>query len=297
MSLDLLEKIVDGLFLLPAANGGRFPQSHCLVVRGEVEVLIDAGCGHDRLREIKCDWNPDVVVASHAHPDHCSGLWLFDEVRLISPSQHADKFWRFEPQSQRFTEPGTLAETWKAFVKNEVGMREIDADEHFADGHRFDFGKINLTAVHAPGHLDDHYVFFEPHHGVALLFDIDLTGFGPWYGHREGDIDMFLAAIERVIALHPRLVVSSHKGVVTDDIEKRLRDYAAVFAARDRQLLAMLTEPLTLDELIAASPFYRGHPYIPPVLRYWEGNMIAKHLTRMAARGEIVREGERWRKG
>jgi hypothetical protein len=138
-------------------------------------------------------------------------------------------------------------------------------------------------------------VLFEPNHGVALTFDIDLSTFGPWYGHAESEIEASLASIQRVAEMRPRIVVSSHKGIITDDIQGRLSRYAAKVEQRDQRLRQMLTTPKTLAALLQPSPIYGGYPYAPHVLSYWEANMIAKHLQRMVDRGEIVVEGARYR--
>ncbi len=77
------------------------------------------------------------------------------------------------------------------------------------------------------------------------------------------------------------MLLSSHKGVITDDIAGRLRAFAAVVEARDRCILEMLVRPRTIVELIEASPIYGGRAYAPGVLDDWEGQMIRKHLERL----------------
>jgi len=292
--LELLQPIIPGLFLLPAENGGRFPQSHSIVVRGEVEALIDAGCGLERLRQLQRAWTPDLVIASHAHPDHVGGLWLFNGQRIFCPLQRAEIFWRIGPQSERLAEPGALAAQWIEFVRAATGVDHVLAGDLYDGGHEFQLGRLRLVALHAPGHLDECYVLFEPHHGVVLTFDIDLTAFGPWYGHRESDIDAMLAAIELVRGLKPRVLVSSHKGIVIDDIDGRLERYAAIVEQRDAKLLELLAAPRSLAELVELSPIYGGFPYVPQVMRYWEGQMLSKHLQRLHGRGAVLRQGERW---
>ena len=290
---DLLVPICPGLYMLPGHPDGRFPRSHAFVVRGEVETLIDAGCGQERLAELLSCWRPDQVIISHAHPDHMSGLWQVQGARVWSPAQRADAFWRFAPQSVRFVGE-ELAPTWVRYIKGFTGVREARATHHFQHGHRFDMGGISLEAIHTPGHMEDHYVLLEPASGTVLTFDIDLTAFGPWYGHAESDIDQSLASIERVAELKPAALVSSHKGPVTNGIQERLRAYAAVVDRRDQLLLDLLSRPRTVAGLVQESPIYRGHPYAPEILKHWEGSMIRKHLDRLAARGAVYQREGRW---
>jgi len=75
--------------------------------------------------------------------------------------------------------------------------------------------------------------------------------------------------------------VSSHKGIFAEDIPARLQRYLDVIPARDQMLRDLLPRVETLDDLIDLSPFYRGYPYAPEVMRYWEGQMIRKHLDRL----------------
>jgi glyoxylase-like metal-dependent hydrolase (beta-lactamase superfamily II) len=285
--------IVPGLDLLAAPDNGRFPHSHSFRVRGSADVLIDAGCGVHRLRTLRERWKPDLVVVSHSHPDHCAGLWLFQDCQVLSPVEHSEIFWQLEPQSERLAGPDH-APAWRAYVSDVLNARDAAATDHFEDGTVLDFGAVTLQCIHTPGHLDDHYILFEPRHGVALTFDIDLTSFGPWYGHDESDIDAFLVSIDRVIDLAPRVLVSSHKGVVTDEIPGRLRRYADIVRWRDERILALLGRPASVEELVARSPIYGGHPFAPSLLRYWEGNMITKHLHRLAADGRAVEDRGSW---
>jgi glyoxylase-like metal-dependent hydrolase (beta-lactamase superfamily II) len=288
-----LKQIVAGLYLLESPGGGRFPHSHSFVIRGDTDVLIDVGCGIERLRELRTRWVPDLVVVSHAHPDHCAGLWLFEDSRIVSPVERSDIFWRLDEQSIRLAGPDN-AEYWKNYVTANLGARGAAADSHFESGQVLDLGTIRLECVHTPGHTDDHYVLFEPNHGIALTFDIDLTSFGPWYGHDESDIELFLESIQKVADLRPAVLVSSHKGIITDDVQGRLQRYAEVIHQRDARILAKLDQPTTVDDLVQTSPIHGGYPYAPDLLRYWESNMITKHLARLAAAGRVLEDRGSW---
>ena len=120
-----------------------------------------------------------------------------------------------------------------------------------------------------------------------MLFagDIDLTSFGPLYAHRESDIDAFLTSIRRVAQRKPRMLVSSHKGVVTDDITGRLERYAAVVEERDAAILALLDTPRTLTGLAKEAPILGKQRYVPKLVRYFETTMIEKHLARRSIGG------------
>jgi len=290
---DVFEKIAPGLFFVEAPDNGRFPNCHSLVADGDRTVLIDAGYGIDRVIASTDGWRPDTVLVSHAHPDHVASLWTFADAEILSPLQRSEIFWRYEPMSVRYGGPDYAA-LWVELVSR-MGIKEITADRHFDDGHVIDSGTVTLECLHTPGHVEDHYVFFEPTHGIVYTGDIDLTTFGPWYGQNEADIDLFLDSIQRVADLKPRMLVSSHKGIITDDIPGRLRRYAGVIEQRDERILALVDAPTTVEDLVEKSPIFGGHPFTPDLLRYWEANMITKHLVRLASHDRAIEDRGVWR--
>jgi glyoxylase-like metal-dependent hydrolase (beta-lactamase superfamily II) len=116
---------------------------------------------------------------------------------------------------------------------------------------------------------------------------MDLSPFGPWYGHPDSEIDDFEASLERVRALKPRMIVSSHMGIVTEDIDARLDSYGGVIAQRERRILNFLSEERTLEEMIQGPLIYSSYPFAPDLLRRWEENMLLKHIARLMERGLV----------
>jgi glyoxylase-like metal-dependent hydrolase (beta-lactamase superfamily II) len=193
--------------------------------------------------------------------------------------------------ARRFICP-SLRQEWISFVRAAVGFREFEPGNSYGAGDRFDLGTLHLVPVHAPGHADDHYCFHFPQAGVMATTDIDLGRFGPWYANDEGDIDAFLASIERVRS-HPfETAVSSHEGVVREGLGERFERFASVFAERDERILGLLERPLDLDALVDEAVVYGSFPVRPGILRFWERQMIEKHLERLAASGRVRRTEE-----
>ncbi|MGD9101255.1 MAG: MBL fold metallo-hydrolase [Anaerolineae bacterium] len=285
MLTSLLE-IIPGLYLVPGEGEGRFPFSHSFLIEGETWALLDTGAGIQRLQRLRetLGSSLDVVISSHSHPDHTAGNWLFDGLPLYAPVQAADSLGRLEVLSERFVEPGPLASAWMRFIRQHMGFRDAPPTHTFDDGHIFDFGGpqggVKLIVLHTPGHTVDHVCFFEPTYGVLLSQDIDLTSFGPWYGHRESDIAQFKASMRRVMALEPRMIVSSHKGVIREDIQGHLARFMAVFDEREARIRRLLEIGYSVADMVDLSPIYGGHPYVPDIMCYWEEQMIRKHVER-----------------
>jgi glyoxylase-like metal-dependent hydrolase (beta-lactamase superfamily II) len=283
----MLTEIAPCIYLVEGESQGRFPFSHSILIRDEVTALIDTGCGIERLERINEEYHPDLVLNSHTHPDHTAGNWVLEGTPLLVPWEGFDTSGQLVKLSNRFTEPGELAQKWRRYVQESMGFRDAQPSGAYGEGRRFRFGAVELVAVYTPGHDTDHYCFFEPRSKILFSFDIDLAPFGPWYGCRASDIDLFEASVRRVQALKPRVVVSSHLGIVGDGIESRFEAYLNVISSRDERILGFLSRERRLPEIVDQALIYGSFPYAPELLRYWEGNMIQKHLHRLVQKGQV----------
>lgn len=51
-----------------------------------------------------------------------------------------------------------------------------------------------------------------------------------------------------------------------------------MFDEREARIRELLAASYTVPEMVDLSPFYGGHPYAPKLMRYWEEQMIRKHV-------------------
>jgi glyoxylase-like metal-dependent hydrolase (beta-lactamase superfamily II) len=288
----MIERIYEGLYLVHGANKGRFPWSHSILAVGDSVVLFDTGCGAEAVEEVKKDYSIDLVINSHTHPDHFSCNHHFQGYELWVPEMFASILPDLESMSRRLAGGGEPAREWLRLVREVLGHVPVPPTGTFWDGDLIDLGPLRFRAVHTPGHTADHFCFLEEGSRILLSFDIDLTPFGPWYGHVECDLEQFCDSLHRVLELQPSMVVSSHRRPITEGIEEEVAAYDAVFVRRNERILGMLKSgPATPEELAALSPIY-GVPETGFVLaRYFEARMVEKHLellerTGLAARGE-----------
>jgi glyoxylase-like metal-dependent hydrolase (beta-lactamase superfamily II) len=128
--------------------------------------------------------------------------------------------------------------------------------------------------------------------GVAFLGDIDLSGFGPYYGDATSSLAEFRRTLARLADLPAKIwVTSHHRGVLTE--RAKFLDALAAFTAkldqREQRLLGLLGErPRTLDELVVCRLLYPpGHQEI------WvdeaERRSISQHLDELLAAGRVAR--------
>jgi glyoxylase-like metal-dependent hydrolase (beta-lactamase superfamily II) len=142
--------------------------------------------------------------------------------------------------------------------------------------------------VHLPGHTRGHSGF-RISQGVFFLSDIDLTGFGPYYGDAWSDLEDFEASLARVRDEEADFYVTSHhKGVIEGRPKflQLLDQFAGVIAKRHDAMLDYLVEPHTIEEMVEHRFIYRPHVETLIVLSV-ESRSATLHLQRMRARGEV----------
>jgi glyoxylase-like metal-dependent hydrolase (beta-lactamase superfamily II) len=284
-----LQVIAPGVFLVPAQNRGLFPCSPSVYVDGDRRILFDAGLGPKAMKEFLSSHEVDLVFLSHTHLDNMAGAWALQSFApLFIPIQAENSCGSMERLKERFFRGHPAAEIWAKVATETMGYRDFAHNRVYKDRDAFDIGSHKLLAIHTPGHCMDHYCFLEQKSGTLLLFDIDLSEWGPWYGDPESDLDQFEASTLLVRSLGVECVVSSHRGVVRQAVDAKLDAFLEIFSRRDQVLLDRLGEPHTAEELATGFPFT---PEFIPALRtlflYWEQNMVTKHLQRLVEGGAV----------
>ena len=266
----------DNIVFVEGLNGGRFPFSNSLLVKGlRKNMLIDVGTGFDVLFKFKD--RVDLVVITHLHPDHFALSYLFKGKRVYIPTVES-KYRRLLDLAYRYVGE-ELADTWLSLVKDVMKAKDPYFTDVYEEGDIFDLGGIEVHPIYAPGHTVGHHVMLIDD-DVVYGADIDLTGFGPWYGHVESDVEEFKKSIRKVMELKPKIYVSGHKPPVKgrEKILEELERYFRKFDEAKMKILKALGEPKSLDELVKMNLIYRRKPYAPKLLEYWEKNMILHNL-------------------
>jgi glyoxylase-like metal-dependent hydrolase (beta-lactamase superfamily II) len=290
------ERISDSIILVRGKSDGRFPYSHSFIIEdGDGgAVLLDTGCGAEALGEVVRRFRVKTIINSHTHPDHSAGNGLFDHsVRVLMPKEGIETGGDVRALSERLAEPGELAAYWREWVIRTMDFRDRRPDGSYHEGDRLAFGSVVLVPLHTPGHTIDHYCLWEPARRILFSFDYDLTSFGPWYGHRESDLGQVRSSLARLSTLDIAILAPSHRGPMTEGIAEGLVRYLGTVERRREKIAALLDDgPVTIARLVDAAPIYGSFPYAEPLLRYWEGKMIEKHLDEMIEEGVVLRDGD-----
>ncbi len=293
----MLEKISEDIVLVKGKNSGRFPYSHSILITSHDNkaVLIDTGCGIEILQQINEKYDIKFIINSHDHPDHCAGNWLFKEKdqKVYIPKEGFDTAGNLLALSERFTEPGFLAKYWREGIAKIMKFKEFQPTHSYDAKSLFEIGEIILQPIYTPGHTIDHYCLFEPNEEILLSFDIDFTSFGPWYGHRESNIPEFKKSIQKLKDLSIKTIVSGHRSVISANFSHHFDTFFDKFKERDERILALLEQDSkSINQLVEKAPIYGSFPYAEPLLRYWEHQMIKKHLKELEQQNLVIRVNE-----
>lgn len=171
-----------------------------IVDAGPVVVVIDPGPDDDsHLRALNrrlAGRTVGVVLVTHSHPDH---LPLAER---LAASHHASV--------RRYPE--------------------------LAGGDVVRAGSLNVTALHTPGHSADHLCFLLAEDGAVFTGDLVLGRGSSMVTYPEGDVAAYLRSLERLAALHPRILFPGHWDPVPDAMAK-IEEYRAHRLEREAQVL------------------------------------------------------------
>lgn len=270
-------------------KSGKYPDGNQVLVRGsDTRAAFDTPIVANHIgAEFEAT---ELVVMGHVHEDHMAGLHRLPHaaVHVHEADLPAARSWDGLLAAYG-SHAGYAAEMLARFQRDFFYAPRPDA-QAYVDGATWDLGQVRIRAFHMPGHTAGHTVLLVEPEGVAFIGDIDLTGFGPYYG----DACSSLADFRRTLARLPEIpakvwVTSHHRGVYTER-ERYLRDLAA-FAAkldeREQRLLAWLGEgPQTLAQLVERRLLYpQGYEGLWVVDA--ETRTIARHLAELLADGRV----------
>ena len=274
-------------------KNGKYPDGNQVIVRGsDTRTAFDTPIVSNFIGE---DFDvTELVVMGHVHEDHMAGLHRLPKaaVHVHESDLRAAQSW--EGLAEHYgTAEERRPQMLEKFRREFYYAPRPDA-VGYVDGAVWELGRSRVRAYHMPGHTAGHTVLVVEPEGVAFIGDIDLSGFGPYYGDASSCLADFRRTLARLPEIPARVWVTSHHRGAYTDRERFLRDLAA-FAGkldeREQRLLQMLREsPKTLDQLVAGRLLY-PQDYQELWVNEAERRTIAQHLEELLASG-VVREDE-----
>jgi glyoxylase-like metal-dependent hydrolase (beta-lactamase superfamily II) len=196
-----------------------------LILGDKKAVLFDTGMGISDIQKTVQGLTslPVMVINSHTHNDHVGDNWRFRDINVLAGGV---KFSRENAKGSNADARAELApsalcgELPAGFDAKAYATRPFHISHWLHDGEKIDLGGRVITVVATPGHTPDAVSLLDA--GNGLLFTGDTYYPGPIYLYRpETDLDAYVASMEKLVALAPRvkLVLPSHNVPVADPAE------------------------------------------------------------------------------
>jgi glyoxylase-like metal-dependent hydrolase (beta-lactamase superfamily II) len=281
-------RLTSSVSVLVGDANGAYPSGNTLLVRGAGEsVVIDPSV--TVVARGGAPVSVDAVINSHSHEDHMAGNGLFSEARLHIHDEDLPGAKSMDGLMEVYGLTGSARTEFERLILDEFHYMPRPDAQGFTDGHVFDLGGgVMIEAVHLPGHTRGHSGFRMD--GVFFLSDIDLTGFGPYYGDVWSDLEDFEASLAKVRDEQADFYVTfHHKGVIEgrDTFVEMIDTFTAVIGRRHEAMLEFLVEPHSIDEMRAHRFIYRPHVEMAFVESV-ETRSADLHVRRMLQRGEAI---------
>lgn len=284
-----------GVTVLGSTEGGRYPDANSLLVSGtDGTVLVDPSL--EVSRRGRTIGGVDLIAVSHGHEDHVAGMHVFPEVPAFVHPADAPAVRDPDVLLGGFGMADEKTAEFQAELRDTFSIVGHEDVRPVVEGEVLDLGGRTVTVLHLPGHTPGHCGFLVEPDGFLFLGDIDLSSFGPYYGDVGSDLEAFESSLARLRGIEARWYgTAHHKGVVEGQpaFLAQLDAFAAVIERREEALLAMLSEPRTVEEIVARRLVYRPHVDLPFVAAV-ERRTAVLHLERLERSGRVRSEDGRF---
>jgi glyoxylase-like metal-dependent hydrolase (beta-lactamase superfamily II) len=292
-----MERRFGPILFIHGDNRGNYPNCNSLYIEGAEKVLVDPASNRDRLEQLRVSPGVDAVLLSHWHEDHLMHLDLFDQYPLwicgadAEPLMSLDNFLDAYDMNEEERKP------WFKTMQEVFHFKPRAPQRVIEDGDLIDLGGVSMEVLHTPGHTPGHCALYFREEEILFLGDYDLTSFGPWYGDRDSDIDKVLASVEKLKDLNARTWLTSHgEGIFLCNPDELWDSYIQVVEQRDEKLLDLLQEPRTMADVVEARIVYKKKREPKEFFDFGERAIMGKHLERLIKNGDVMRDGDLYRR-
>ncbi|MFW9767800.1 MAG: MBL fold metallo-hydrolase [Candidatus Thorarchaeota archaeon] len=289
-------KIADSVFVV---IGGSFPRCNTVVVLADEVVVIDPGCAVEDLRGFLMKQNLELrnigtIILTHIHPDHIIHTMRLNRLsgcRIAANEITAPLFNEKEEMKKflGFHKGNPVRKMWEKLVNEKMygALDEGRVDEIVKNRSSLNLGTITLRTLYTPGHIPDHMCIEILEPNIIFGSDLDLTEFGPYYGHPNSSIPDFKESIRKVQHGKYKGLISGHlREPLVLDYQDRLSAYARQIGMReDLVYSAILEGAKSIPEIIVNPIIYPS--LTDPVYLQFETWMIEHHVASLIDNGLI----------
>jgi glyoxylase-like metal-dependent hydrolase (beta-lactamase superfamily II) len=274
--------------VLSGHERGKYPHGNSVLVQGTREtVLFDPSL---TIAELGAPKGIDHVVLSHVHEDHIPGLSVIPDVPVHCHEADALGLRSLDELMEIYGMPPEIEATFRQEVVTDFYYAPRSEIRTFVDGASFDLGGVTIEVMHMPGHTRGHCALIVPEARAAYLGDIELTGFGPYYGDAWSSLEDFETSIQKCKTINAdHFITFHHKWVISDRevLHGMLDEFQAVIDRREVAMLEFLAEPRTIADCAEHRFVYRPHVEIS-FLQSVETRCATQHIDRFVRQGRAT---------
>jgi len=241
-----------------------WPASSVSLISGERDaVLIDALIVYDEARRV-VDWiratgkNLTTIYITHGHGDHFFGL---NTILDAFPNARAVTAPRVVPEAQEQVSPG-LMQFWNAVFPGQIPEHPVVPKALDGDVIELEGNELRIITV-GPSDADTTTIVYIPSLNAVIAGDVAYNGIHQWLAQTDHKKRMgWIASIEQVEALKPKIVVAGHKRPDSrdDDPATILGNTKTYIRDFDRSLAESHSAQELVDKMIALHGDL-GNPY------------------------------------
>lgn len=262
-----------GIVLFPLRTATLPPAAHTnalLLGHGEM-ALVDPGSADpgeiDRLsralRQVLGEPGRRLTAIwlTHHHPDHVGGVAALRQAFGVPVLAHAA-------------------------TAERLAGRGIAVDGELVDGQRLVLAgepPLAVRVVHTPGHARGHLCFFDEAGGALVAGDL-VAGLGTIVvDPPEGDMDDYLASLQKALALSPTVLFPAHGPAIRNGAAK-LQEYLDHRAWREERVAAAWSAGARSPRDMLATVY----DDVPPAAWPLAERQIVAHLDRLRRAGRLI---------
>ncbi len=256
-----------------------------LALSGRVKTVIDANPGRDKTRDLLKSLNPDIAIVSHYHFDHSAWAQQVLEhtkAELMIPHDEESYFRSFDYIIEHAAGRDVGEALWRNFSMDFLSYREIGTYITYDSPLSFILGDVSLECIRTSGHSPGHTSFYFP--GMKILFtsDMGIDRLGPWYGWRDCRLEAIVESILSLRSLDVSLLLTSHGGIITRDIEQCWDRALSQILDREQRIVRSLDAGMTPEEIIHEGVCYPRKDKVKEPMRSfltsWDAVMLEHHM-------------------
>ena len=217
------KEITAEVFLVGGENTHPHDAAEYLISSAGESALVDSGTGKCNERIInnikKSGINPDTIkyiFLTHCHYDHTGGAAALKELTGAEIIAHELDSIYLEEGNSEVTAASWYGEQQPLFYID----RKINADRTL-----FRLGKLEIMAIHTPGHTPGSIVLLIDSCGKKVLFGQDVHG--PLHPALKSDRAAYIRSLNILLTLEADILCEGHYGVVSgkDKVRNFIRSF------------------------------------------------------------------------